>query len=87
MYVVVPNMICIDRIYTIPCDPASRLRINVSGMGSVGTMIAGFGNRASKATVPPFPVSEGAFRNRPLKNPGSVDFGGIARVCFLRTNS
>jgi hypothetical protein len=87
MNVVVPNMICIERIYTIPCEPASRLRISDKGIGSVGTMIAGFGKRASKATVPPFPVRDGAFRNRLLKKLGSVSFGGMARVCFLRTNS
>jgi hypothetical protein len=39
--------------------------MNVNGIGSVGTMIAGFGSRASKTIVPPFPVA-GVFA---LKSP------------------
>jgi hypothetical protein len=41
--------------------------INVSGIGSVGTMIAGLGNRASKTIVPPLPVAGGLALKSPEK--------------------
>ena len=50
----------------------------------MGTNIAGFGNRASKAIVPAFAVPD--FRANKEKREESWLRGGAANVCFLRTN-